>query len=57
MSSSITTKTRAQPLAGRSTVRAGVRQQMEQSEFIRAEGQEDNGSTGWFDSREPLARK
>jgi hypothetical protein len=40
MSSSITTKTRAQPFAGRSTVRAGVRQQMEQSEFVRAEGEE-----------------
>jgi hypothetical protein len=40
MSSSITTKTRAQPFAGRSTVRAGVRQQMEQSEIVRAEGEE-----------------
>jgi len=40
MSSSTTTKTRAQPFAGRSTVRASVSQQMEQSELVRAEGVE-----------------
>jgi hypothetical protein len=40
MSSSTTTNTRAQPFAGRSTVQAGVSQQMEQREFVRAKGEE-----------------
>jgi hypothetical protein len=46
MSSSITTKTRAEPLAGRSTARAGVRQQMEQREIVRAKGDEGHGVDG-----------
>jgi len=40
MSQSTTTKTRAPPFAERSTARAGVGQEMKQSEIVRTEGEE-----------------
>jgi len=46
MSSSITTTTRAEPFAGRSTARAGVGQQTEQREIVRTEGEEGHGVDG-----------
>jgi hypothetical protein len=48
MSSSITTKTSAQPFAGRPTVQAGVGQEMVHREIVRAEGEERNGVDGPF---------
>jgi hypothetical protein len=46
MSSSITTKTRIEIFAGRSTARAGVGQETEQSEIVRTEGGEGRGVDG-----------
>ena len=46
MSHSTTTKTRAEPFAKRSTARAGIGQETEQSEIVRTEGEERLGADG-----------
>jgi len=46
MSSSITALTGTEAFAGRSTARAGVGQETEQSEIVRTEGEGGNGADG-----------